>query len=40
MNAMTTDRLTTTVLESASEVFDQCLTKINHCLDQLTDEQV
>lgn len=40
MKDMTTDQLTTTVLEHVSEVFDQCMTKINHCIGQLSDEQV
>ena len=40
MNHLTTNQLTTTVLESACEVFDECMTKINHCLEQLSDEQV
>jgi len=37
---MTTDQLTATVLDSAGEVLDQCMTKIDHCLGQLSDEQV
>jgi hypothetical protein len=40
MNNVAADQFTTTVLESAGNVFDECITKINHCLDQLTDEQV
>ena len=39
MHDLTTDQLTTTVLENVCEVLDQCMTKIARCLDQLSDEQ-
>ena len=37
---ITPDSLTTTVLKNAGEVFDQCMVKVSHCLDQLTEEQL
>jgi hypothetical protein len=40
MKYMTTDQLTTNILQSVCDVFDECMTKINHCLGQLSDEQV
>lgn len=40
MNTTTTDEFATTILGCAGEVLDQCMTKIKHCLDQLTDEQI
>lgn len=36
----TTDDVNRAVLNAASHVFDECLIKIKHCLDQLSDEQV
>jgi len=36
----TADDITRAVLAEANAVFDQCQTKIEHCLAQLTDEQV
>lgn len=40
MTSITADQVTTNVLGNVCDVFDQCLTKITHCLDQLSDEQV
>jgi hypothetical protein len=36
----TADDVTRTILHESNGVFDQCLAKIEHCLSQLTDEQV
>jgi len=37
---ITADRVTRTVLADAGGVLDECMKKIRHCLDQLSDEQV
>ncbi|MGE3409189.1 MAG: DinB family protein [Pirellulales bacterium] len=37
---ITNDQLTGLVLKGACDVLDQCLVKIDHCVGQLSDEQV
>jgi hypothetical protein len=40
MKDVNAGELSTSVLAAAAKVFDQCLTKIKHCLSQLSEEQV
>lgn len=40
MQDMTNDQLTATVLNGACDVLEQCMAKIDHCLGQVSDEQV
>jgi uncharacterized protein DUF1572 len=38
--SLTADDVSQTVLNEAGKILDRCVTKIAHCLDQLTEEQV